>query len=294
MTEIKNEEIVAYDGPDRVTHFTDHLLAKAALPTGKMFGCGFESFDAHMKGLKTGEVVVITGKKKNGKTLFAESWIRSMMKKDPAAKAVIFSYEMPAEDLLVKYMQDDTLPLYLPMSLETMDFDWLYKRCLESKLKFNCRIVLIDHLHFMVDMNTKQNMSLNIGAFMRRLKHDIAMGLHMSVILIAHQSSLREDQEASSDSMRDSSFIGQECDSVIVVSRKKNYTEDELTKISNNDFNKYQQIQTRNMIVQPLSDGEDNPYSAGFATVKISVNRRTGVFDWKKVFQKSGDFLEEI
>lgn len=290
----KLEALVVYNGPDRVTHFTDHLLEKANQPSGLMFHCGFQKFDQHMRGLKTGEVVVVTGKKKNGKTLFAESWIRSMMHSDPKAKPCYFSFEMPAEDLLAKYAKENNLPIYLPMRLETMNFDWLYDRCLEAKLKHDCRIVLIDHLHFMVDMNTKQNMSLNIGAFMRRLKQDIAMGLHMAVILIAHQSNIRSDQEASSDTMRDSSFIGQECDSVIVVTRKKNFSTEELIDIQANQGDKYEEIVRRNMIVQPLCDGEGNKYSAGFATVRIDVNRRTGVFDWVKTFQKNGDFLEEI
>jgi len=269
------EELVSYKGPHQITHFTDYLLERANEPAGQIFECGFESFDKHMKGLKTGEVVVVTGKKKNGKTLFAESWLRSMMKKDPMAKCVILSFEMTPEDLLAKYTQEPELPIYLPFKLKTMDFDWLLERCLEAKLKFNCRIVMIDHLHFMVDMMTKQNMSLNIGAFMRKLKQEIAIGLKMSVILIAHQSNLRDGQEASSDSMRDSSFIGQECDSVIVVSRRKNYTDAELDKISGNDFQKYLRIKERNEFKQPLADGEDDPYSAGFATVKIA-KRLTG------------------
>lgn len=289
-------DLVKNDGKGEVLHFTDFLLERATQPPGRIFKSSFSSFDSKIQGIKTGEVFVITGKKKNGKSLFAESWIYSLMKNNPGeAKTLILSYENESEQLLSKYQKDETVPLYLPRQLETMNFDWLHDRCMEAKLKFNCRILLIDHLHFMVDMNTKQNMSLNIGAFMRRLKHDIANGLGLAVILIAHSQSLKEDEEASSDTMRDSSFIGQECDSVIVVSRKKNYTQKELDKIMERDLNKYASIKERNTRVQAYFDAEDeNPYSAGFCKVRVDVNRRTGVYGWEKIFQKSGNWLEEI
>lgn len=286
-----------YTGADRITHFTEHLLEKAGSATpGNVFNCEFDSFDRRLKGIKTGEVVVITGKKKNGKTLFAESWLRSMMAKNPvAAKTLVFSYEIPTEDLLAKWMKEEHAPLYVPMSLKTSDFKWLYERCVEAKEKFDCKIVMIDHLHFLVDMAVHSNMSLNIGAVMRRLKQDIAIGLGLAVILIAHQSNLPKDEEASSDTIRDSSFIGQECDSCIVVGRRKNYTLKELSEIREQYGTSYfLDLERRNKVIQPECEGQPDKYSAGFAIVTIAMSRRTGVYEWSKTFQKEGDWLGEV
>ena len=284
------EEIVKYNGSDRVVHFTEYLLDKSGNKAIKQFHCGYPLFDSSIGGLESGEVVVVSGYTKNGKTLFAESWINSMAVTDPSAKAAIFSFEVQTEKLLLKYMSGpEDLPIYVPMELKTMDFDWLLSKCAEAKYKYNCRIILIDHLHFLVDMNTRQNMSLNIGAFMRRLKKDIALDLNLSVILIAHQGQPKEKQEASLSNIRDSSFVGQESDATIIVSRRENFDCIELE-----DYTKaYQEKHGKNPdFVQP-KDGEDR-FSANLAIVKVSCHRRTGVYDWKKLFRKNGHIMEQL
>jgi replicative DNA helicase len=287
---IKMTELLSYAGKHKIVHWKDYLLETTAKGTGgRFFNSGFYWLDTKC-GLRTGEVVVITGYQKNGKTLFAESWCRAMAKRNSQAKVVIFSYEVQPDAMLAKYVRDeDSLEFYLPMSLETMDFDWLKNRCLEAKLKHECSIVMIDHLHFMVDMSTKQNMSLNIGGFMRRLKQEIALGLNMAVLLIAHQQKSRDDQEASINTIRDSSFITQESDATIVVSRRKNLNKSDLQ-----DFiAKYGEERVQRVMAPVLSEFDDE-YSAGLAWVKIGCHRRTGVWDVKKTFKKNGDFLEEV
>jgi len=287
------KELVSYEGRDKAVHFTDFLLSKSSLQKrAKNFKSGFLELDKKMGGINLGEVIVISGHRKNGKTLFAESLLRSILNNDPSAKSFILSYEVQTEELLAKYVKESDLKLFVPMELKTMDFDWLYRRCLEAKLKHDCRLVLIDHLHFLVDMQTKQNMSLNIGAFMRRLKFDIALKLNMAVFLICHQSMAKDGQEASADRMRDSSFIGQECDSTILVSRRKNFTDKEFSEIGS----KYGQEREDSLRLQlgfMEGDKEDN-YSQGLATVQLAYSRRTGVYEYKKLFRKSGHFMEEI
>ena len=291
------ESAVSYSGPSQVRHFMDHLTIKSQQHAGIVkFRSSFDSFDQKLEGLETGEVVVVSGKTKNGKTLFAESWIHGIMTKDPTAKALFLSFEVQTVKLLMKYQNKPDLPIYVPDQLETMNFEWLKERCLEAKLKYECKIVLIDHLHFMVDMDTRQNMSLNIGGFMRRLKHEIAKGFNMAVILIAHQGQSRKDTEASVDGIRDSSFVAQEADSVIVVSRQKN-PEDLLEywdKLSEK-IGPERATTLRDKIQERMEAADiDDKYSAGLATVSIERARRAGTYEWKKTFQKNGEFLTEL
>lgn len=283
----KDTDLLFYDGDDRKVHFTDYLVSAAEAKEGLRFHCNFDAFDEKIGGLETGEVWVVSGYTKNGKTLFAESWIYSMMCRDPKAKVALFSFEVQTQKLLIKYMHNETLPIYVPKKLKTMDVDWLIDRCREAKLKFGCSIVFIDHLHFLVDMNTKTNMSLNIGAFMRRLKHEVAIGLDMAVILIAHQGQVKDGKEAGIGGIRDSSFIAQESDGVIVVSRRENYSPIDLS-----DFRIKYGEEKADKIVPPADS--DDKYSANLAIVKVEVARRTGAFDYKKLFRKNGEFMEEI
>lgn len=302
-----------YNGRDKVVHFTDFLLARSADRSTQRFDCHFEKFNEQIQGLETGEIAVVTGYAKNGKTLFAESWLRSMAIQTPTMNPVIFSFEVQADKIMAKYTPEPERPIYLPSELKTMDFEWLHDRCVEAKLKFNAKAILIDHLHFLVDMNTRQNMSLNIGAFMRRLKHDVALKLNMAVILIAHQGQPKEDKEASFGGMRDSSFIGQESDMTIIVSRKKNLSipdwNDYKTAAEERLERTIQQFSfevaeaARNHHRKKIRDIEavmddesrkSDEYSCGFATVKVAVSRRSGAYDWAKLFRKKGHFMEEM
>lgn len=280
-------DLSRYEGLDKVVHFTDYLDAKKLSIPHKFFKCGFDFFNSKIEGLQTGEVAVVTGNTKHGKTLFVESWIKSMVELDYQAKAVIFTFEVQGDKFFLKYSDDPAIALFAPMSLKTMDFDWLRDRCQEARDKFGARIVMIDHLHFLIDMNIKQNITLNIGAFMRRLKHEIALGLDMAVVLIAHQGQPKEEHDATLSGIRDSSFVAQEADMVIVVSRHKNFDPVDLI-----DYGLKHGAQKQLRVTPP--PGVDDDYSAQLAMVNIECARRSGAFKTKKLFKKIGHFLEEI
>lgn len=291
-------EAANYKGPDRVVHFSEYLAEEEKKPKPKGFASGFTNFDKRLGVVEPGRVVVVSGYGKHGKTLFAESWIKNAVDHDATAKALVFSFEIQASKLMEKHAAHPTRPIYLPRELKPMDFDWLYRRCQEAKFKYNAKIVLIDHLHFIVDMNTKQNMSLNIGAFMRRLKLDIAMGLNLGVFLIAHQAKNDPDEEASMRGARDSTFIGQESDAFISVTRRKNFTTDEFAEIGKKrgiDVRmKLELVTEKNHAEFPADAGMDDKYSQGLAVVKVDCSRMTGVFESRTLFVKDGNFLKEV
>jgi len=284
------EEAVKYNGADRVVHFSEYLsLKENETAQVKRFRCGFSLFDAAIGGLATGEVIVITGHRKEGKTTFAESWLKSMSEIDPSARSMILSYEMPPIQLLQKYKDDLRRPIYVPLSLESANFEWLKKRCLEAKYKHMANIVMIDHLDHLVDMSLTQNMAINIGAFMRRLKTDIAMQHNLAVLLVAHQSQPRQDKEPSVDTLRGSASIGQESDATIVVMRREN-----LDYVELKDFLEKYGEEKAMKISPPLLADPDDASSAKLAIVKVECHRRTGAWKWKKLFRKNGEFLEEV
>lgn len=288
------QDLIEYDGPDRIVHFTEYLKIKEKenFNLGN-FKSGFSKFDEKLNGLCTSEVTVISGKTGEGKTTFAESWINGILKHNPDVKACLFSFEVPARSLLAKYKDSPQLKFYLPLQLETSNISWLEERIWESAVKENCRLFMLDHLHFLIDMAERQNMSLNIGKLMRDLKR-IAMKLNISIILIAHQAKGataqgRKQEDPSLENIRDSTFIAQEADNVILIWRRVNFTEKELKEIDNPIARK--NIQARKMnVLAPI----DDKYSDQFCVVQIGKARRNGAFRWKKLFQKVGNFLEEV
>lgn len=287
--EMTPADLMKYDGPDRIVHFMEYLNIKELEKNNSLkLQSNFSQFDDKLQGLCTGELTVISGKTGEGKTLFSESYMKGLLDKSTDLKSCLFSFEVPPKTILEKYVNSPQMKIYLPVELKTSDFEWLYERVWEAAVKENCRLFVFDHLHFLIDMAEKQNMSLNIGRFMREIKTKIALELNVAVVLIAHQKGSPKGEEPGLEDIRDSSFIAQESDNVVICWRKKNFTEDELTKIGRDNPVALQNIKKR---IKPSSHDE---YSDGFAVVQIAKARRSGTFRWIKLFQKVGSWLEEV
>lgn len=285
MVDNKIEDIELYNteklfnnlDPDRFVHYLEYWKNKHVENSSvRKLVTGLNALDGAVNGFDGGELIVITGPTGNGKTLFADSLGMRFMRNDKVNVGWL-SYEVPTIQMIKKYYESEdkkNLGLYVPLELKTGDFDWLRAKCLEARVKHDCRAIFIDHLHFVVDMNTSINMSLNIGAVMRRIKQEIAVALDMVVFVIAHQGQKKEG-EPGIDNIRDSSFIAQEADMVFVVYR----TADPVPP----EFEENAKIR-----------GYQHSFDQGFAIVKIEKSRRTGVYKKRLKYQKQNYFLEEV
>jgi hypothetical protein len=126
-----------------------------------------------------------------------------------------FTFEVPARQFLGCFPE---LPLiYLPARLKAHALDWLEDRVNESFVKYHTRIVFIDHLHYLIDLARTKNPSIEIGSVIRRLK-TLAVSGGFVIFLLCHTTKSRPD-DLSHESIRDSSFVAQESDSVFMVKR---------------------------------------------------------------------------
>ena len=141
---------------------------------------------------------------------------------------------------------------------------WVESRIWEAKLKYDIKAVFIDHLHFLVDLAKLRNPSLEIGAIVRGIKR-IAMAHNIVIFLIAHLTKVKFDQEPTIDTVRDSSFIIQDSDSVLMIYR----------------------LQSNN----PELEGE----FTNRAKLSVQTHRRTGVMGKSvNLILQDGFFVEEI
>jgi len=166
-------------------------------------------------GFHGGELVTISGPTKGGKTLLAQSLTHSFDKQQQPA--VWFTYEVPAGQFLGQ-LGDDPPLVYMPAQLKAHAMPWVEDRILESLQKYHTRIVFIDHLHFLFDMGRSRNPSLEIGQVIRHLK-GLAVREGLVVFLLSHTKMAKIDGGLSFESIRDSSFVSQESDSVIMIKR---------------------------------------------------------------------------
>ncbi len=180
-----------------------HISIKANIPT----------LDIACNGFQDGELIVITGRTKEGKTLLAQTLTYNFYKQKEYAGW--FSYEVPARQFLSQFPE---LPLfYLPQKNKAQDFSWFMERCLEAFFKYNVRVFFIDHLHYLIDMARVKNPSLDIGTIVRRIKR-FAVDNDFVIFLLCHVGK-NTGEDISYKDLRDSSFIAQESDCVILIKR---------------------------------------------------------------------------
>ena len=172
------------------------------------------SLDAAIEGFQGGELISISGPTKNGKTLLAQTLTVNFSKQQ--VFPLWFSYEVPARQFLSQFKE---LPLiYMPSKLKAHAMDWLEERIKESFEKYNTRIVFIDHLHYLLDLARMKNPSIEIGQVIRRLK-TIAVNGEFIIFLLCHTTKGKNEADLSYESIRDSSFVSQESDSVFMIKR---------------------------------------------------------------------------
>ena len=125
----------------------------------------FPILDNYIDGFQEGELIVVSGQTKHGKTLFCQTITKTLIKGN--INSLWFTFEVPARQFL-SFMQDGgMLPLfYMPQQLKSRNLEWLEERIKEAIVKYQIKAVFIDHLHYLLDMK-RHNISLEIRSIMR-------------------------------------------------------------------------------------------------------------------------------
>jgi replicative DNA helicase len=253
ITSCHSESFSQYEGEDQVVtslELYDKLQADKREPHVNVKS-GIPGIDYACEGFRDGELIIISGPTKMGKTLLAQTFTANFTKQKEYA--CWFSYEVPARQFLEQF---PILPLfYLPSKNTAQDFNWFMDRCMEAYFKYNARIFFVDHLHFLVDMARVNNPSLEIGAIVRRIKR-FAVENDFIIFLLAHIKK-NEGEDLSYRDLRDSSFIAQDSDTVIMIKR--------TPKAGQN-----------------------------VAKARVEFHRRTGIMEWVVNLEKQHGYLREI
>lgn len=212
------EQLKEYQGADRIiSSFEMEQIIKERKKDGQ--GVQLKSkmslIDHYLEGgFQPGELYVISGLTKHGKTLLAQTWTMAFI--DQLSPPLWFTYEVPAAQFLSQF---PTFPLVMmPRELKAMDMDWVEERILESESKNYTRVVFIDHLHFLFDMARSKSPSLEIGTVIRKLKR-IGVEQEITIFLLCHTSKVQQGEAITWRHLRDSSLVAQESDSVILIGR---------------------------------------------------------------------------
>ncbi len=252
------EMLKEYNGEDRVISSLDLVEAIKNRPPQHRVMTGYKGLDEILDGFRYKQLIVLAAPTKSGKTTFAIE-LTSRLKDE---RPLWLPFEEPAEEIIQKFLDRNEPPplFYVPEKMLGNTMLWIEKKMIEAKAKYNSRIVFIDHLHFIVPF-IPERQDLAIGEAMRSLKK-LAVKWDMTVVLIAHLKKTKMDTQPDLEDLRDSSFIAQEADTVIMLWRKMERVNGEV-QITNN------------------------------VNVSVQANRRTGKTGNVKMVYENGRFLEQ-
>ncbi len=237
-----------YSGEDRVRLIADVIAElKEKLkdaPNTKVYS-KIPLLDEMTDGFQAGQLVVMSGATGNGKSQFLQSLTRNFSEQN--VPCLWFSYEMPVLELAQRF-GDEVPSIAIPNKNVESSMDWLKIRILEGIAKFGSRIIFIDHLHYLLDLKSLQgvNTSIAIGSMMRELKK-FALETETTIFLVSHLAKTKIDENPTIADLRDSSFVAQEADIVMIIWRSKvddsnspsgfRYTNESFLSIDKNRWN---------------------------------------------------------
>lgn len=199
-----------------------NLKEKDSYPTGVPFLD--EAMEKHgKKGLKDGDLMIISGKSGHGKTMFALNLVKNFM--EAGIPSVIFSYEVIIDNIYDTLMEmgiEEQPIIYTPKKNITGDINWIKEKIKEADKKYAAKVVVIDHLDFISskDIKTDDHRRNEIQNIITELKN-FAIDEKKVIILISHIIKTRERRIANED-IADSRAAVNLPDYILFVGREAN------------------------------------------------------------------------
>jgi len=217
---VRLQDIAAvYDGDDKVIPSQELFELVKNAPQKAKFLSGFSELDKKMEGFTTGESIFITGITKHGKT----SMCMELSVRFEAQNPLWLSFEERAIDLMRKfYEKTNSFPnFFTPKQNEVPNLEWIEKKIVESKAKYDTKVVFIDHIGFIADAERgKDDTEASRLERVSRAIHSLAVKWDILVFLMGHLTKVRSDQNPDIENIKGSSAMAQESDLTIILWRK--------------------------------------------------------------------------
>lgn len=220
------KELKKYEGKKELISSKKMVEKLAELPTVPRYKYGISNIDYLTEGFETGEVIVITGWSGYGKSTYVRSMLTNFSRQNLSVLCI--SYEGKISQFFRKLSKP--LPnFFLPEKNKSYDMDWMEKRIREGALNNGVKVVLLDHLHFIINppgpnMKDTYAYTLQVGVLIRRIK-ELAVELDVAIFLVAHCAKPPKNSEGKPPplpqkaDLKDSSAVEQDSDAVYAIQR---------------------------------------------------------------------------
>lgn len=218
-----------YTGEDELISSFEILERIKTEPAEVKHMTGIAKLDELLDGFRPNQLIVLAAPTKSGKSqMTVELAIRM-----PETNPVFVPFEESADELVRKFHDVGKTPplFYTPKNITGNTTTWIEKKVVEGIVKFNSKLFFIDHLHFIVPFSSDR-LDTRIGQTMRDLKK-IAKEHGVTIVIVAHLKKTQMDVAPTLEDLRDSSFIAQEADTVLMMWRESK-REKGVMEITNN------------------------------------------------------------
>ncbi len=228
MDREQEQKLAEYEGPDRVISSTEYgkILELRGTPSLNVQS-GIFKLDYYLDGFEGGELIVVSGSPKSGKTLLGQTMTVNLVKQ--GVKSLWFTYEVRTKQFLERFPGEVKPVFWLPLEHKANKIEWVREKICEAVVKYDIKVCFIDHLHFLFSLSSSRSPSLEIGDIIRKLK-ETCIEYNVVIVLMVHQAKIRQGEKPSAENCRDSSLIIQESDTTIILWRIK---DDEKKNIIN-------------------------------------------------------------
>lgn len=224
-----DELLVQYNGEDRVVKSTEILESLKDKPLPKPVPTNHASLDKIIKGFYPGQHIIFSAPPKSGKT----SFILDLVDKMKASNPLLIPLEQSAEELISMMMERELdIPLFVaPRTNKRPTIDWITKRITESVVKYNSKVVFIDHFGYIKNESGISQQHLEITDTMQELR-SIAKQLNISIVSIVHVRKVNPTEPPTVEDLYGSAGYLQEADTIVMLWREA-YKQGRETKWSN-------------------------------------------------------------
>jgi replicative DNA helicase len=260
---------------DRIDEWNRNPDSLRGLPTG------FIDFDRKTGGLRGGDLIIVAGRPSMGKTTLAVNMAENAAL-DPkvSASVLVFSMEMPAEQLLMRMMSSlGRVPLNSIRNGRMSDDDWvrltgatqqlggakvfidetpaltpteLRARARRIKREHGLHLVVVDYLQLMQVPGTQENRATEIAEISRGLKA-LAKELNVPVIALSQLNrgvEQRVEKRPVMSDLRESGSLEQDADMILLIYREEVYDKNTAKKgMAEVDLAKHRNGETGTMLL---------------------------------------------
>lgn len=219
-----------YAGEDMLEDSQEILKRISSEPEELRIMSGYSSLDKILKGFRQGQLVIISGFTKQGKTNFLMDLTDNMMIYNP----IWIPLEEGSEDLVRKFKERDMSPphWYSPRTIKSVSLPWIESRIVEGIAKYNTKVVMIDQLDFIVPLQSRDHHQM-IGETVRQIR-SLARKWGVCIFLICHlNGQAKMGIPPSMENLKGSTSISQEADTVILIWRETERSSGEIIQSNN-------------------------------------------------------------